>query len=593
MVFNKRIIRTFSYMVALTLLAISVTQLVVKRALGSGQQHLLSDYFDLEATEAPVPDALVGIGFTSCHSFGFVESCHDDINNVYKMITNITNDHQLIRSIKIDHSKKDLWGDSSYFTSAHPYEIKLPLDLVKKFNIPIIEQFYVFNENDGYTMKNIPNQILQNTKNVTDIKQLNRLGYTNAGYGVWYRSANSYTNSYSNVNFLFHSFSEHPIPGWEPVSPYPINLRNGDKYSTGSPKSLDNFKTFDYHTHDYDVYFYAKRSSAPALPQISLDVKPDGTFKIVQLADLHLSTGFGKCLDPYPALSYPLKNCLADVLTLNFVEQTIDVEKPDLVVLSGDQVLGESSFDTETTLLKLVEPLVQRKIPYTLVFGNHDDLGSMDRSEMMDLVQSFPYSLAVPGPAEVDGIGNYDVTVGNSDDPKIVIFMLDSHSRLKEGIGYEWFKDTQKNYVELVSSAFVESPNALKLAFFHIPLFEYRNINHLSSDQYQGNFKEAVISSNTNSDMFRTLKEVGVKLVSVGHDHCNDFCFENDGVTLCYGGGAGYGGYGKTHDVTEYQRRIRVFEVDTNENNQIKSWKRVDNSIEDVIDEFVYNKQQD
>lgn len=42
-------------------------------------------------------------------------------------------------------------------------------------------------------------------------------------------------------------------------------------------------------------------------------------------------------------------------------------------------------------------------------------------------------------------------------------------------------------------------------------------------------------------------------------------------IWLCYGGGAGYGGYG---GYGGYRRRVRVFEIDTNEA-RITTWKRV------------------
>lgn len=36
-----------------------------------------------------------------------------------------------------------------------------------------------------------------------------------------------------------------------------------------------------------------------------------------------------------------------------------------------------------------------------------------------------------------------------------------------------------------------------------------------------------------------------VKVVSVGHDHVNNFCSPHAGISLCYGGGTGYDTYGQ------------------------------------------------
>lgn len=72
---------------------------------------------------------------------------------------------------------------------------------------------------------------------------------------------------------------------------------------------------------------------------------PDtGRFKIMQIADLHLSTGVGECREAIPN-SYNGGKCEADPRTLDFVTRVLDEEKPDLVVLSGDQVDGDSAPD--------------------------------------------------------------------------------------------------------------------------------------------------------------------------------------------------------------------------------------------------------
>jgi hypothetical protein len=48
------------------------------------------------------------------------------------------------------------------------------------------------------------------------------------------------------------------------------------------------------------------------------------------------------------------------------------------------------------------------------------------------------------------------------------------------------------------------------------------------------------------------------KVMTVGHDHVNDYCGRWHGIELCYGGGAGFHAYGKTG----WARRARFFELD-------------------------------
>lgn len=73
----------------------------------------------------------------------------------------------------------------------------------------------------------------------------------------------------------------------------------------------------------------------------------NGRFKIMQLADLHLSTGVGHCRDALPE-DWNGGKCEADPRTLDFVIKILEEEKPNLVVLSGDQVNGETAPDTQT-----------------------------------------------------------------------------------------------------------------------------------------------------------------------------------------------------------------------------------------------------
>lgn len=76
-------------------------------------------------------------------------------------------------------------------------------------------------------------------------------------------------------------------------------------------------------------------------------IKDNGRFKIMQLADIHLSTGVGHCRDAVPD-EYEGGPCMADPRTLDFVSKLLDDEKPDLVVLSGDQVNGDTAPDAQS-----------------------------------------------------------------------------------------------------------------------------------------------------------------------------------------------------------------------------------------------------
>ena len=107
----------------------------------------------------------------------------------------------------------------------------------------------------------------------------------------------------------------------------------------------------------------------------ALRIRDDGTFKVVQISDTHMVTGVGVCKDAIDADGQPLPESEADPLTVDFLGKVLDIEKPDLVILSGDQIHHDAS-DSQSTLFKVVAPLIKRSIPYAAVFGNHDDEGA-------------------------------------------------------------------------------------------------------------------------------------------------------------------------------------------------------------------------
>jgi hypothetical protein len=105
-----------------------------------------------------------------------------------------------------------------------------------------------------------------------------------------------------------------------------------------------------------------------------LRVRDDGKFKIVQISDTHMVTGAGVCRDAIDAHGRDLPESEADPLTVEFIGKILDVEKPDLVVLTGDQ-LHHDIPDSQSALFKVVAPIIEREIPFAAVFGNHDSEG--------------------------------------------------------------------------------------------------------------------------------------------------------------------------------------------------------------------------
>lgn len=348
-------------------------------------------------------------------------------------------------------------------------------------------------------------------------------------------------------------------------------------------------------------------------------VRKDGKFKILQVSDLHLATGVGVCRDAMDDNGEVKGKCEADPRTLDFVARIRDDEKPDMVVLSGDQVNGDTAPDVQTAIFKIADLFIGHNIPYAAIFGNHDDEGPrathLSREAQMSLLSSMPYSLAQPGPPEVDGVGNYYVEVlasSPSHHPALTLYFLDTHSYSPDEHqyrGYDWIKPTQIAWFKNTANKLKKKNDKysrihMNLAFIHIPLPEYAMDGNIFAG---GDFREPSTAPGFNSHFYEALKDSGVVAVGCGHDHVNDNCALRPevkkrnaeghekreektalggkmtiddpvpvksglGPWMCYAGGSGFGGYA---GYGGYHRRVRVWEVDTNRGS-ITTWTRLE-----------------
>lgn len=205
----------------------------------------------------------------------------------------------------------------------------------------------------------------------------------------------------------------------------------------------------------------------------------------------------------------------------------------------------------------------------------------------MQLYESLPYSLSEAGPTSPDGsmgVGNYyvEVQAHSSKHSALTLYFLDTHSRSldeKKHKGYDWLKQNQIQWFKKAAQGLKEPHSKythihLDMAFIHIPLPEYGIVEN----ERLGQWKEGITAPKFNSMFKDALVEEGIKVVSCGHDHANDYCAMSKSqkgepeLWMCYAGGSGFGGYGGYNG---YHRRIRVFEVDTNQG-RISTWKRLE-----------------
>jgi hypothetical protein len=286
---------------------------------------------------------------------------------------------------------------------------------------------------------------------------------------------------------------------------------------------------------------------------------PNHTFTIVQFTDLHWKNG-----EP------------EDLKTRALMERVLELEKPDLVMLTGDVIEGERCADPAQSWREAVRPIVERKIFWAAVFGNHDDEGALSRRDLMAIQQSLPGCLSEPGPENLSGVGNYllDIRASAKDQTAARLYCLDSLSYAEPKTdGYAWIQPDQIAWYLEQAQAAREANDGLPLpalAFFHIPLPEYNEI--WDRQLCQGEKHETICCPHFNSGFFAALREGGDVLGTfVGHDHVNDFEGELDGIRLCYGRASGFNTYG----FTGFERGARVIRLREGERG-FESWLRLE-----------------
>nr|VWO97910.1 Zn(2)-C6 fungal-type domain-containing protein [Ganoderma boninense] len=409
----------------------------------------------------------------------------------------------------------------------------------------------------------------------------------------------------------------------------------------GSDQPWYGFERVDRATYDGDgrreaVWLTYRKGTKPPPRAPPLHFSRDGRFKIMQIADLHYSVSVGECRD---TILSPCKE--SDNLTTTLLGRMLDIEKPDFVVFTGDQLNGQATtFDGRSVLAKFAKAVTNRRIPWAAVFGNHDDEDGMSREAQLRYLQALPYSLVERGPKDLHGVGNYVLKVKSADPSKtdlLTLYFLDSGAYdggimdwwgILHSADYDYLRQDQIDWflqesstIDAIERPFTPDgakdlgsvwerqaggqvlPNARRLAkpnammFFHMPLQESyaaADINPSSgkpldvgqvleesgaSKQSAGFFHKGVLQA-FESDHRTGGRAPEVKVIANGHCHITENCKRVKGVWLCFGGGGSYSGYSKIG----FDRRFRIYDI-SEYGETIRTYKRTENN--EVLDDMV------
>lgn len=274
------------------------------------------------------------------------------------------------------------------------------------------------------------------------------------------------------------------------------------------------------------------------------DLKFDknGHFKIVQFTDIH----------------YKIDKD-ASKHSIDMMTSTIEQEKPDLVVFTGDII---TSKEPQKAWDNVLEVVISRNIPYMVTLGNHDDEGELKRQQIAEYLITKPLILnnnAVL--ANIGGVLNTSISIKNNQNKDAaIVYVMDSHaySTIPKVKGYGWFTTSQIEWYKNESKRYkVGRQDTLPaLAFFHIPLPEYTLAFNDMKNKRIGVRYEAECSPAINTGMFAAMLESGDVIGTfVGHDHVNDYLVDYYGIGLSYGC---FSGSANTYQRTKNGARVIV-----------------------------------
>ncbi len=349
---------------------------------------------------------------------------------------------------------------------------------------------------------------------------------------------------------------------------------------------------FEVDPENTNVDFSPANSQSETDKTIRFD--ENGKLKILHIADTHLN--YDKHFDA----------------SVWVIAEACDVEKPDLVVLTGDNTHpDEDPEKTKALINALMNIFESRKIPVAVTFGNHDaEAGPMTRKDIMEYYNTFSCVISTDGSEDFKNCATFNIPVlaSDSDKTKFNLWVFDSgdydedeprHYDRVRTEQIEWYKKVsaklkEENGGETVNSVVFqhiivpEIYDVLKKVDskkpYAIPRI-YNEEEYYMFDPEQVNYgklNEKPCPGYYNDGQFDALVETGdVLAMFTGHDHTNAFGVRNQNIDIYTSPMTRYKGVAYT---TQYG--YRVVEIDENDTSKYET--RVER-LYDVFD-FGYIK---
>ena len=313
---------------------------------------------------------------------------------------------------------------------------------------------------------------------------------------------------------------------------------------------------------------------------------------------------------------------VSDPQDLQFVRKTMvkmldaayDRVNPDLVVFTGDNILGNHLRDArfgsrkiilspdgeyeamKTAIHHIAEPVDRRGIPFTMIYGNHDDMNFISKEKQAEIWRGYDSFVGLDDSGDSGDVATFNLPVMSSDGKKTAfnLWFIDSarldkaeekcHTGVKKQ-AVEWYINKSNRLKKQNGGKPVPS-----VLFQHIPFSEMTRLNSpCKKDDYgalplfkkgepekyirldpavaDGFLGEPIDGCEENNGEFDAIKKQGDVAAAVfGHDHRNNFIAELDGIRIFQSSAASFRCYGNRF------RGVRVIEINENEPESVKTY---------------------
>ena len=257
------------------------------------------------------------------------------------------------------------------------------------------------------------------------------------------------------------------------------------------------------------------------------------SFNILQLTDIHLGD------KDYQDIHYDFM----DLTIKDAIEQKGHI---DFIAITGDLFTVAS----RSTVKRMISFFNSYKIPWTCVFGNHDEQCFFSVDWLTDQLNNAGKYCYFKDIQDDDVFGNCNFAVNVMKDDQVFeqLIMMDSNRYCynPKYMGYDYFKQDQIDwYKRLMQHNNTEySRNVESLMFYHIPLPEINDAwdkrnsdpSKVEYEHITGEKNEDSCPPKYNSGFFDVIKEQNsTHGMFFGHDHVNNFIVKYQGIIFGYG----------------------------------------------------------